>query len=184
MELGLDLYVSQNCRKRRGRYALFFLFFTVYGATLHFFCLKLISPFPAASTLRMNANFSAPFHSECTKLVDESAFFHSAWAVPDHNLPSFEAAILEDTFTATCDRANAKVPIPRTTHSTKWIASGRVSRACEKCRDQKAKCSGNRPVCNRCRDAGATCSYGDRKKEKMAKWVTFCRQCKTNLIEF
>ena len=161
-----------------------FFFHSVRGNATLLLSLKLISPFPAASTLTMSANFSAPFHSECTELVDESAFFHSAWAVPDHNLPSFEAAVPEDTFTATCDRANAKVPIPRTTHSTKWIASGRVSRACEKCRDQKAKCSGNRPVCNRCRDAGATCSYGNRKKEKMAKWVTFLRQRKTSLIEF
>ena len=117
----------------------------------------------------MSANFGAPFHSEYSELVDESALFNNDWAVPDYALPSFEAAIPEDSFTATCDRANAKVAIPRTAQRTNWTAGGRVGRACENCRDQKAKCSGHRPVCDRCRDGGVACSYGDRKKEKMAK---------------
>lgn len=66
---------------------------------------------------------------------------------------------------------NAKVPIPRTTTSSNWTSSGRVSRACENCREQKAKCSGHRPTCQRCQEAGVRCSYGDRKREKMAKCV-------------
>lgn len=66
---------------------------------------------------------------------------------------------------------NAKVPIPRTTSASTWTSSGRVSRACENCREQKAKCSGHRPTCQRCQEAGVQCSYGDRKREKMAKCV-------------
>lgn len=132
----------------------------------------------------MSGNFGAPFHSKRNELVDDSASFHSTWTAPDYNLPSLEAAIPENTFTATCDQANAKVPIPRTAQSTRWIARGRVSRACENCRDQKVKCSGNRPVCDRCRNTGAACFYGDRKKEKTVKWVPFWRQRKTNLTEF
>lgn len=132
----------------------------------------------------MSGNFDAPFHSKRNELVDDSASFHSTWTAPDYNLPSLEAAIAENTFTATCDQANAKVPIPRTAQSTRWIARGRVSRACENCRDQKVKCSGNRPVCDRCRNTGAACFYGDRKKEKTVKWVPFWRQRKTNLTEF
>ncbi|KAJ6089614.1 hypothetical protein N7467_004830 [Penicillium canescens] len=117
----------------------------------------------------MNANFGAPSYSEHSELVDESALFNTDWAVPNYDLPSSRAAIPEDSLTAPGDRVNAKVAIPRNAQRTNWTASGRVSRACENCRDQKAKCSGHRPVCHRCRDANVGCSYGDRKKEKMAK---------------
>ncbi|KAJ5585470.1 uncharacterized protein N7459_005270 [Penicillium hispanicum] len=67
---------------------------------------------------------------------------------------------------------NPKVPIPRTTQPSHWTSSGRVSRACENCREQKAKCSGHRPACHRCQDAGIQCSYGDRKREKMLKQLS------------
>ncbi|EKV04571.1 C6 transcription factor, putative [Penicillium digitatum PHI26] len=67
------------------------------------------------------------------------------------------------------DRVNAKVAIPRNAQSSGWASSGRVSRACENCREQKAKCSGHRPACHRCLDASVLCSYGDRKREKMVK---------------
>ncbi|RAH43832.1 putative C6 transcription factor [Aspergillus brunneoviolaceus CBS 621.78] len=67
-----------------------------------------------------------------------------------------------------CDRFG-RVRIPRSATSTAWTSSGRVSRACENCRDQKAKCSGHRPTCQRCQEAGIRCSYGDRKREKLAK---------------
>ncbi|CAG7920829.1 unnamed protein product [Penicillium olsonii] len=73
------------------------------------------------------------------------------------------------TFAPRSDRGNAKVAIPRNTPSSSSIVSGRVSRACENCRKQKAKCSGHHPVCVRCQEAGVQCSYGDRKKEKMEK---------------
>ncbi|KAI9926700.1 hypothetical protein MW887_003793 [Aspergillus wentii] len=67
---------------------------------------------------------------------------------------------------------SSKVPIPRSANSSQWTSSGRVSRACENCREQKAKCSGHRPSCQRCLDTGARCSYGDRKREKTAKEIT------------
>ena len=62
-----------------------------------------------------------------------------------------------------------KVPIPRTTVPNSVVVSGRVSRACEPCREQKAKCSGHQPVCQRCQESGIRCSYGDRKREKLAR---------------
>ncbi|RAK96569.1 putative C6 transcription factor [Aspergillus ibericus CBS 121593] len=68
--------------------------------------------------------------------------------------------------------ANSKVAIPRTVSTSTWTSSGRVSRACENCRDQKAKCSGHRPTCQRCQESGIRCSYGDRKREKMAKQLS------------
>lgn len=66
---------------------------------------------------------------------------------------------------------NAKVPIPRSTNPNIWTSSGRTSRACENCRDQKAKCSGHRPACTRCKDAGLQCIYSYRKREKILKYV-------------
>ena len=67
---------------------------------------------------------------------------------------------------------NGKVPIPRSVYpSSHTTSSGRVSKACESCRDQKAKCSGHRPTCQRCQDSGTRCSYGDRKREKLLKCV-------------
>ncbi|KAL4917515.1 fungal-specific transcription factor domain-containing protein [Aspergillus aurantiobrunneus] len=64
---------------------------------------------------------------------------------------------------------NSKVAIPRSGTSTAAPSRGRVSRACENCRDQKVKCSGQRPTCQRCQESGIQCSYGDRKREKMAR---------------
>ncbi|KAJ5220868.1 uncharacterized protein N7469_009755 [Penicillium citrinum] len=64
---------------------------------------------------------------------------------------------------------NPKVPIPRSAYPRNFIVSRRVSKACENCREQKAKCTGNRPTCQRCQDAGIRCFYGDGKGEKMLK---------------
>lgn len=78
---------------------------------------------------------------------------------------------------------NPKVPIPRTTRPINYTSSGRVGRACENCREQKAKCSGHRPSCHRCQDAGVPCSYGDRKREKMLKCVGYLSK-KKNLHSY
>lgn len=69
---------------------------------------------------------------------------------------------------------NSKVAIPRSANPSSWTSSGRVSRACENCREQKAKCSGHRPTCQRCQESGIRCSYGDRKREKMANKTRHC----------
>lgn len=81
--------------------------------------------------------------------------------------------------TAAGDPTNTgKVKISRHTVPGNPVASGRVSRACEPCREQKAKCSGHQPVCQRCEESGIRCSYGDRKREKLARQVlsitTYC----------
>ncbi|KAH1596717.1 hypothetical protein KXX44_006449 [Aspergillus fumigatus] len=75
---------------------------------------------------------------------------------------------------------NSKVAIPRSANPSSWTSSGRVSRACENCREQKAKCSGHRPTCQRCQESGIRCSYGDRKREKMAKQLSEL----TNQVQF
>lgn len=64
---------------------------------------------------------------------------------------------------------NPKVAIPRNVQINTITSSGRVNQACDNCREQKAKCSGNRPTCQRCEDAGVCCVYGDRKRVRMLK---------------
>ncbi|KAF5330843.1 hypothetical protein D9619_005470 [Psilocybe cf. subviscida] len=39
----------------------------------------------------------------------------------------------------------------------------RTAQACDKCRERKTKCSGNRPVCNRCSSRGLICEYSVRE---------------------
>jgi len=115
----------------------------------------------------MNENFQYSEYPD-----HQSALFNYDW-IPNYQVP-FEfvnAEVIPDPL-GPSDRVNAKVAIPRNAPPINPTSSGRVSRACENCREQKAKCSGHRPACHRCRDSGVQCSYGDRKREKMVKWVT------------
>jgi hypothetical protein len=50
--------------------------------------------------------------------------------------------------------------------------SGRVSHACEPCRQRKTKCSGERPTCTRCKDIDVVCFYADGKRDRLKKYVT------------
>ncbi|KAF9882922.1 hypothetical protein FE257_004878, partial [Aspergillus nanangensis] len=45
--------------------------------------------------------------------------------------------------------------------------TARTPRACEPCREQKAKCSGDYPTCKRCHSAGACCFYGLTKRQML-----------------
>ncbi|KAJ5240690.1 C6 transcription factor [Penicillium citrinum] len=60
-----------------------------------------------------------------------------------------------------------KLPIPRLTSLEISSEKGRVSRACENCRQQKTKCSGDRPSCRQCEANGLHCLYSCRKREKI-----------------
>ncbi|CAG8901680.1 unnamed protein product [Penicillium egyptiacum] len=124
----------------------------------------------------MGENFGAPY-AEYPNYANLGNEFNCDWAVPEYPQPSpfdinteVPARDVRDypSFN-TSDRVNAKVAIPRNAQPSSWTSSGRVSRACENCREQKAKCSGHRPACHRCLDANVPCSYGDRKREKMVK---------------
>ncbi|KAJ5935945.1 hypothetical protein N7454_005243 [Penicillium verhagenii] len=64
---------------------------------------------------------------------------------------------------------NSKVAIPRESSTQILRSKGRVSRACDTCRGQKAKCSGQRPACQRCRQSDMTCIYSDTKGDRDAK---------------
>ncbi|KAJ5637550.1 hypothetical protein N7490_007429 [Penicillium lividum] len=106
---------------------------------------------------------------------NESAIFNYDWINPPSTQSSafdFLADPLPHEEVVTSDRPNTKVAIPRIVNPGTWTTNSRVSRACENCREQKAKCSGHRPVCHRCKDADIRCSYGDRKREKMAKQLS------------
>lgn len=63
-----------------------------------------------------------------------------------------------------------KVAIPRRLNPKVWTSKNRVSRACDPCREQKAKCTGQRPSCQRCRQSDITCTYSDKKREQDAKF--------------
>ncbi|KAJ5605772.1 hypothetical protein N7510_008553 [Penicillium lagena] len=111
-------------------------------------------------------------------LEPESAlFFGGDWAVPEVQFTPASFSANTDALSGRDDQADlsagpmAKVAIPRTTQSSSSNSSGRVSHACENCRDAKAKCSGHQP-CNRCKESGQRCSYGDRRREKMARQLS------------
>lgn len=134
-------------------------------------------------------NRPPPFHypsytsSSSSEYPGNEATFND-WAVPQYSQPSYAHSVNYDMVAGFAENPagaspmfpgeralNSKVAIPRSANPSNWTSSGRVSRACENCREQKAKCSGHRPTCQRCQEAGTRCSYGDRKREKMAKWV-------------
>lgn len=43
---------------------------------------------------------------------------------------------------------------------------GRVTHACESCRQKKTKCSGDKPSCKHCREFTIACVYTDRNPDK------------------
>ncbi|KAF7595120.1 hypothetical protein BBP40_007324 [Aspergillus hancockii] len=125
------------------------------------------------------------YTSSSSDYPGNEAAFSNEWAVPQYSQPSFAPHVNYDipagfaenpagtSAIFSKDRSlNSKVAIPRSANPSNWTSSGRVSRACENCREQKAKCSGHRPTCQRCQEAGTRCSYGDRKREKMAKQLS------------
>lgn len=134
-------------------------------------------------------NRPPPFHypsytsSSSSEYPGNEATFND-WAMPQYSQPSYAPSVTYDMVAGFAENPagaspmfsgeralNSKVAIPRSANPSNWTSSGRVSRACENCREQKAKCSGHRPTCQRCQEAGTRCSYGDRKREKMAKCV-------------
>ncbi|KAJ5244720.1 hypothetical protein N7489_004816, partial [Penicillium chrysogenum] len=62
-----------------------------------------------------------------------------------------------------------KIAIPRGRNRRIWTSNSRVSRACDICREQKVKCSGDRPACRRCHEGDITCIYTDGKREEEAR---------------
>ncbi|KAJ5982341.1 hypothetical protein N7451_012441 [Penicillium sp. IBT 35674x] len=121
----------------------------------------------------MTYNYSHAFIEDILGFTEyESAPCDAEWAPLDYGQFSFgtstNAAPLPDDPNASRS-LNAKVPIPRASTPSIAKAHSRVNRACEACREQKAKCSGHQPTCHRCAQSGAKCSYGDRKREKITK---------------
>lgn len=61
-------------------------------------------------------------------------------------------------------KMSAKLPIPRLRRERREVVAGRVSRACEHCRQRRTKCDGSRPVCSQCLVYGLVdCFYPERK---------------------
>jgi hypothetical protein len=78
---------------------------------------------------------------------------------------------------------DGKVPIPRGPKPGSVTSKRRVNRACDPCREQKAKCSGQHPACQRCRQSDITCIYSDNKRERDNKFscitsgIATCMTC-------
>ncbi|CDO77122.1 hypothetical protein BN946_scf184606.g4 [Trametes cinnabarina] len=49
------------------------------------------------------------------------------------------------------------------------LRNKRTQRACNKCRQRKAKCSGGRPTCNRCLARGYVCEYDDEDEKPLVQ---------------
>lgn len=64
-----------------------------------------------------------------------------------------------------------KVAIPRRSNPEIVTSNKRVGRACDPCRENKAKCTGQHPSCQRCRQSDITCIYSDKKRQRDAKFV-------------
>jgi hypothetical protein len=65
--------------------------------------------------------------------------------------------------------SSTKVAISRLPRPAIETSKSRVGRACDPCREQKAKCSGRQPRCQRCHATGAICVYTDGKRAREAK---------------
>jgi hypothetical protein len=110
----------------------------------------------------------------------ESSPIKNDGPIPRHTQPSsFGFSANANPIPGTCedspvpqpDGSMSKVAIPRSSRRGNWAIRRRVNRACQKCQDQKAKCSGHHPSCHRCQAAGVPCSYSDRKRERIHKYV-------------
>ncbi|KAI1832370.1 transcriptional regulator family: Fungal Specific TF [Penicillium roqueforti] len=110
---------------------------------------------------------------------NEASSFTYDWVVPGFSRPlPVEFSANTDLISPSEDLVSSitressiktKIQIPRSAQAATWTSAGRTSRACENCREQKAKCSGHHPTCKRCEDAGIRCFYSDRKKDKVLK---------------
>ncbi|CEL04455.1 hypothetical protein ASPCAL05585 [Aspergillus calidoustus] len=127
------------------------------------------SPFPFTSyTPSSEVPENEPVYGWVAPAFPQPSF--PTQAPPSETITNSSDVVANASTTVPQERSlNSKVAIPRSTSSNTVPNRGRVSRACENCRDQKVKCSGQRPTCQRCQESGIQCSYGDRKREKMAR---------------
>ncbi|CAG8353482.1 unnamed protein product [Penicillium salamii] len=85
--------------------------------------------------------------------------------------PQYHTCVPKISKTSTMQESGtvrAKVPIPRL-RSIIARQTHRASRACQSCRQTKAKCSGDSPICRRCRELKAPCCYTLTKREQIQR---------------
>ena len=76
---------------------------------------------------------------------------------------------------AIAGRTAGKVLIPR--DRSRIVASPqiRTSRACDLCRQRKAKCNGGKPTCTQCEKFGAECRYSEQKRTQEKRELDMLR---------
>lgn len=95
---------------------------------------------------------------------------------------SADTVLLRDPFQPVMNRFAShtlkldQIAIPRGSNFDHFPSRRRVSRACDPCRDQKTKCTGQRPSCQRCRECDITCIYSDNKRERDVKFSYIARE--------
>ncbi|KIJ69159.1 hypothetical protein HYDPIDRAFT_105734 [Hydnomerulius pinastri MD-312] len=108
----------------------------------------------------------SPYHHEGNhaRLLDDLIDRASCSTIVS-SLPRGHTPLPRQEWPETPDRVDMTQFFCRTPLST---TRQRASQACEKCRERKTKCSGERPVCQRCRSRGLICEYAQSKNIRRA----------------
>lgn len=76
-----------------------------------------------------------------------------------------------------------KLPIPRLERERRYRGGGRTSRACNPCRERKAKCDGSKPTCSQCRSLGVTsCFYPESLVNRLREELKSVRDENENYL--
>ncbi|THH16635.1 hypothetical protein EW146_g4037 [Bondarzewia mesenterica] len=132
-------------------------------------------------TLPGNYSFTPQSKSSHTPVSSlEYPFYHAldSMQAPAHPAPLGWPGNVEDNFISAHHDPPAASAYPRRLSLTEALgpspfsrsatpARQRTEQACQKCRERKTKCSGNRPVCQRCASRGLLCKYAENEKSRV-----------------
>ncbi|KAH7915304.1 hypothetical protein BJ138DRAFT_1109830 [Hygrophoropsis aurantiaca] len=124
-------------------------------------------------SLYPKADDSTPSVISAGRLSADSPLIVKVDAQGSNRLPSYPSTPLSSSSTSPYfsrrDWNDSPGPIDALrffTRSPAIAARQRTSQACEKCRERKTKCSGDRPVCQRCASRGLLCEYASSKEAR------------------
>lgn len=77
-----------------------------------------------------------------------------------------------------------KLPIPRLPRERHDSGGRRTSRACNLCRERKAKCDGSKPICSQCHGLGVTgCFYPESLVNRLREELKSVRDKNENYLK-